>query len=218
MTESGIPEVGTKAPAFDLPAYPEGKFKLSQFKGKQNVVLYFYPKDATPGCTTESCEFRDHSAAFAAKDAVIIGISPDTEKAQTKFKNKFTLPFTLLADAENKGAEAYGVWVEKSMYGTTYMGVARTTFVIGPDGTVVRVLRRVKPEEHAAQVLEALAELEACTEADVEAGVEDDESQAIYAGPAAATPTADSRPLPGQAEEGASVRPCNAIRKRSPTT
>jgi thioredoxin-dependent peroxiredoxin len=148
-------QVGSKAPELELTDEAGNSFKLSSLKGK-NVVLYFYPKADTPGCTTESCEFRDHSAAFAAKDAVIIGISPDTENAQTKFKNKFTLPFTLLADADHAGAEAYGVWGEKSMYGRTYMGVARTTFVIGPDGTIKKIFEKVKPQGHAEEVLAAL--------------------------------------------------------------
>lgn len=148
-------KIGSKAPDLKLTDEAGNPFKLSSLKGK-TVVLYFYPKADTPGCTTESCEFRDHTADFAAKDAVIIGISPDTEKAQTKFKNKYTLPFTLLADAESKGAEAYGVWVEKSMYGKTYMGVARTTFIIGPDGKIKHIFEKVKPAGHAAEVLAAL--------------------------------------------------------------
>jgi peroxiredoxin Q/BCP len=145
-------KVGSKAPELKLTDETGKSFKLSSLKGK-TVVLYFYPKADTPGCTTESCEFRDHSAAFAGKDAVIIGISPDTEKAQTKFKNKFTLPFTLLADADHAGAEAYGVWGEKSMYGKTYMGVMRTTFVIGPDGKIKHIFEKVKPAGHAEEVL-----------------------------------------------------------------
>jgi len=130
-------------------------FKLSALKGK-TVVLYFYPKADTPGCTTESCEFRDSTAAFSAKDAVIIGISPDAEKAQLKFKSKFDLPFSLLADFDHAGAEAYGVWKEKSMYGKTYMGVERTTFIIGPTGIITHIFEKVKPVGHAAKVLAAL--------------------------------------------------------------
>ncbi|HEU0124095.1 MAG TPA: thioredoxin-dependent thiol peroxidase [Bryobacteraceae bacterium] len=148
-------KVGSKAPELKLTDEAGNAFKLSSLKGK-TVVLYFYPKADTPGCTTESCEFRDHAPAFAAKDAVIIGISPDTEKAQTKFKGKFTLPFTLLADVDHAGAEAYGVWVEKSMYGRTYMGVARTTFVIGPDGKIKHIFEKVKPAGHAEEVLAAI--------------------------------------------------------------
>jgi peroxiredoxin Q/BCP len=146
---------GSIAPELHLTDEAGNPFTLSSLRGK-TVVLYFYPKADTPGCTTESCEFRDHSAAFAARNAVIIGISPDTEKAQTKFKTKYTLPFTLLADATNAGAEAYGVWVEKSMYGKTYMGVARTTFVIGPDGIIQKIFEKVKPAGHAEEVLAAL--------------------------------------------------------------
>ncbi len=148
-------QAGSKAPELNLTDEAGNPFLLSSLQGK-TVVLYFYPKADTPGCTTESCEFRDHSAAFAAKDAVIIGISPDTAKAQTKFKSKFTLPFTLLADADHAGAEAYGVWQEKSMYGKTYMGVARTTFVIGPDGNIRHIFEKVKPAGHAAEVLAVL--------------------------------------------------------------
>jgi len=146
---------GQKAPELKLTDSTGASFKLSSLKGK-TVVLYFYPKADTPGCTTESCEFRDHSKAFAAKDAVIIGISPDTEKAQTKFQKKYDLPFTLLADADHAGAEKYGVWKEKSMYGRTYMGVARTTFVIGPDGKIAHIFEKVKPAGHAEEVLAVL--------------------------------------------------------------
>jgi len=148
-------KIGQKAPELKLTDSTGASFQLSSFKGKA-VVLYFYPKADTPGCTTESCEFRDHSEAFAAKGAVIIGISPDTEKAQTKFRKKFDLPFTLLADADHTGAEAYGVWREKSMYGRTYMGVARTTFVIGPDGKIAHIFDNVKPASHAEEVLAVL--------------------------------------------------------------
>ncbi len=148
-------KVGGKAPELKLTDEAGQAFTLSSLKGK-TVVLYFYPKADTPGCTTESCEFRDHAAAFAAKGAVIIGISPDAEKAQGKFKKKFELPFTLLADAEHAGAEAYGVWVEKSMYGKTYWGVARTTFVIGPDGKIQHIFEKVKPAGHAEEVLAVL--------------------------------------------------------------
>jgi thioredoxin-dependent peroxiredoxin len=148
-------KVGSKAPDLKLTDEAGNPFKLSSLKGK-TVVLYFYPKADTPGCTTESCEFRDHSPAFAEKDAVIIGISPDASKAQLKFKSKFDLPFTLLADFEHAGAEAYGVWKEKSMYGKTYMGVERTTFIIGPDGKIKQIFEKVKPAGHAAEVLAAI--------------------------------------------------------------
>jgi peroxiredoxin Q/BCP len=148
-------KVGRKAPPLKLTDEAGNAFSLASLKGK-TVVLYFYPKADTPACTTESCEFRDHSAAFAGKGAVIIGISPDTEKHQTKFKNKFALPFTLLADADHAGAEAYGVWVEKSMYGRTFLGVARTTFIIGPDGKIKKIFEKVKAAGHAEEVLAAL--------------------------------------------------------------
>lgn len=148
-------KVGSKAPELKLTDEAGAEFRLSKLKGK-TVVLYFYPKADTPGCTTESCEFRDNVAAFAAKDAVVVGISPDTDKAQLKFKNKYTLPFSLLADAEHSGAEAYGVWKEKSMYGKKYMGVERTTFVIGPDGKITHIFEKVKPAGHAAEVLAVL--------------------------------------------------------------
>jgi len=148
-------KVGHKAPELKLTDETGQPFKLSSLKGK-TVVLYFYPKASTPACTTESCEFRDHSAAFAAKNAIIVGISPDTEKAQSKFKNKFELPFTLLADADHAGAEKYGVWAEKSMYGRTYMGILRTTFVIGPDGKIKHIFEKVKAAGHAEEVLAVL--------------------------------------------------------------
>jgi peroxiredoxin Q/BCP len=146
---------GDRAPELSLTDEAGKPFSLSSLQGK-TVVLYFYPKADTPGCTTESCEFRDHSAAFANKNAVIIGISPDAAKAQSKFKTKYGLPFTLLADAEHAGAEAYGVWKEKSMYGKKYMGVERTTFIIGPDGTIRRIFHKVKPAGHAEEILAAL--------------------------------------------------------------
>jgi peroxiredoxin Q/BCP len=147
--------VGSKAPEIKL-LDDEGKpFQLSSLKGK-TVILYFYPKADTPGCTTESCEFRDADAKIAKKGAVTVGISPDTPKSQEKFKTKFGLPFTLLADSEHATAEAYGVWKEKSMYGRKYMGIERTTFVIGPDGKITKIFNKVKPAGHAEEVLAAL--------------------------------------------------------------
>lgn len=147
---------GSKAPDITLETDSGEKLKLSSLKGKQ-VVLYFYPKSDTPGCTTEACEFRDHSQAFAKHDAVIIGVSPDAVKAQTKFKTKYDLPFTLLADAEHAAAEKYGVWVEKSMYGKKYMGVERSTFLIDKEGKIAKIWSKVKPAGHAEEVLAALA-------------------------------------------------------------
>ena len=149
---------GSKAPDFTLVTDAGEKFKLSSLKGK-NVVLYFYPKSDTPGCTTEACEFRDQSAAYAVADTVVVGVSPDPVKAQAKFRTKFDLPFTLLADEEHAVAEKYGVWVEKSMYGKKYMGVERSTFVINKDGKIAKIFAKVKPAGHAAEVLAALETL-----------------------------------------------------------
>jgi peroxiredoxin Q/BCP len=148
-------KVGSKAPEIKLLDDTGNPFQLSSLKGK-TVILYFYPKADTPGCTTESCEFRDADAKIAKKGAVTVGISPDTPKSQEKFKTKFGLPFTLLADAEHATAEAYGVWKEKSMYGRKYMGIERTTFVIGPDGKIAKIFNKVKPAGHAEEVLAAL--------------------------------------------------------------
>jgi thioredoxin-dependent peroxiredoxin len=151
-----IPQEGDQAPEIHLNTDSGQKFELSALKGK-NVVLYFYPKADTPGCTKEACEFRDTSRKFTKANTVILGISPDPEKAQAKFKDKFDLPFALLADTEHKAAEAYGVWKEKSMYGKKYMGIERTTFVIDPEGKVKKVFPKVKVEGHAEEVLAAIA-------------------------------------------------------------
>jgi peroxiredoxin Q/BCP len=148
-------KVGSKAPAIDLPADDGSQFKLSSLKGR-NVILYFYPKADTPGCTAESCEFRDAFPKFEGVDAAVIGISPDTQAAQAKFKKKFNLPFPLLCDTTHAVAEAYGVWKEKSMYGRKYMGIERTTFLIGPDGKIRKIFAKVKPAGHAAEVMAAL--------------------------------------------------------------
>jgi peroxiredoxin Q/BCP len=146
---------GDQAPDFTLPDQHGDSVQLSKLRGK-NVVLYFYPKADTPGCTTQACGVRDHEADYADADAVVLGISPDPVKAVSKFDQKFELGFPLLADEDHEVAEAYGVWVEKSMYGRKYMGNERTTFVIAPDGTVKDVLRKVKPAEHDELVLAAL--------------------------------------------------------------
>lgn len=146
---------GDKAPDIKLETDTGEMFDLAAHKG-ETVILYFYPRSDTPGCTVEACEFRDSSKKIAKKGALIVGISPDTVKAQAKFKTKFDLPFILLADAEKKAAEAYGVMKEKNMYGKKVMGVARTTFVIGPDGKIQKIFEKVKPEGHAGEVLEAL--------------------------------------------------------------
>ena len=146
------------APEIQLNTDAGAPFRLSSLRGR-NVVLYFYPKADTPGCTTESCEFRDAAEDFSRHDAAIVGVSPDTPGAQAKFKTKYGLPFTLLADADHTAAEAYGVWKEKSMYGRTYMGVERTTFLIDRHGRIAHIFEKVKPAGHAAQVKEALSKL-----------------------------------------------------------
>jgi peroxiredoxin Q/BCP len=143
---------GDTAPEIRLETDTGEIFDLSRHKG-ETVILYFYPRSDTPGCTVEACEFRDSSMNITRKGALIVGISPDTVKAQAKFKTKFDLPFTLLADADRKVAEAYGVVKEKNMYGKKVMGVARTTFIIGPDGKIAKIFDKVKPEGHAGQVL-----------------------------------------------------------------
>jgi peroxiredoxin Q/BCP len=148
---------GNRAPDIRVQTDTGEEFRLSDFKGKR-VVLYFYPKADTPGCTTEACEFRDDLKAFAKKGAAVVGISPDTPAAQAKFKQKYGLPFTLLADEEKAAAQAYGVWKEKNMYGRKVMGIARTTFVIGPDGKIEKIYGNVKAKGHAAQVLADLTE------------------------------------------------------------
>ncbi len=153
-----MPELkeGDTAPAISLDTDSGELFTLSSLKG-QNVVLYFYPKADTPGCTKESCEFRDTSKKFGKANTVIVGISPDPAKAQAKFKEKFDLPFVLLADVEHKTCEDYGVWKEKSMYGKKYMGVERTTFVIDPKGKIKKIFPKVKVDGHAEEVLAAIA-------------------------------------------------------------
>ncbi len=149
--------VGDNAPEISLPDQNGETVTLSGLKGK-TVVLFFYPKADTPGCTTEACAFRDAKADFDATDTVLLGISPDASGAQLKFAEKYDLPFHLLADAAHKTAETYGVWAEKSMYGKTYMGVERTTFVIAPDGRFRYIFRKVKPDGHSDEVLTAVRE------------------------------------------------------------
>jgi peroxiredoxin Q/BCP len=149
-------EEGKPAPEFELQSDAGETVDLAGLRGRP-VVLYFYPKDDTPGCTTQACGIRDAYGEFEAAGAVVLGISPDTEASHVKFREKFGLPFTLLADTDHRVAEAYGVWVEKKNYGKTYMGIERSTFVIDADGVVKRVLRKVKPESHADDVLAALS-------------------------------------------------------------
>lgn len=143
---------GDKAPDIRVRTDSGEEFRLSSLKGKR-VVLYFYPRADTPGCTVEACEFRDGIKGFAKKRAMVIGVSPDKPAAQAKFKEKYELPFTLLADDEKAAAQAYGVWKEKNMYGKKVMGIVRTTFVIGPDGTIEKIYNNVKAKGHAAEVL-----------------------------------------------------------------
>ncbi len=148
---------GAKAPIFTLQSNEGKTVSLAEFKGKQRVVLYFYPKDDTPGCTVEACEFRDNIQKIQGMDAVVLGISPDGVDSHNKFIQKFKLPFLLLADEDKKVCNDYGVWVKKSMYGKEYMGVARTTVLIGKDGRIEKLYEKVKPEGHAAEVLEFLS-------------------------------------------------------------
>jgi peroxiredoxin Q/BCP len=151
-------EVGKKAPDFTLLNQDGKKIKLSDYIG-QNVVLYFYPKDNTSGCTKEACNFRDIFPKLSSVNAVVIGISPDTVESHKKFADKYNLPFNLLADTDKKVVEKYGVWKEKSMYGKKYMGVERTTYIIGKDGKVKKVFEKVKVPNHHNEVMEALKEL-----------------------------------------------------------
>jgi len=148
-------KAGDAAPEFSVATSGGGTLSLADFKGK-NVILYFYPKDDTPGCTKEACAFRDQFAAFKKKEAVILGVSTDPVKSHDKFVEKFKLPFTLLADVDKKIVEAYGVWGEKSFMGRKYLGTHRVTFLIGPDGRIKKIWPAVKLEQHAAEVLAAL--------------------------------------------------------------
>jgi len=144
-----------QAPEFELADENGTVRKLSDFAGKP-VVLYFYPKDDTPGCTTEACGFRDQYADYTAAGIVVLGVSPDSTKSHTKFKSKFNLPFALLADEDHKVCDLYGVWGPKKFMGREYEGVLRTTFLIGPDGRILKVFEGVKPDGHSAEVLAAL--------------------------------------------------------------
>ncbi len=151
-------EPGTAAPDFTLSDQDGSLVALKDLRGK-TVVLYFYPKADTPGCTTQACSVRDHSDAYAAHDAVVLGVSPDPVARVKAFHDKHAMNFTLLADADHAVAEQYGAWVEKSRDGRTYWGVQRSTFVIAPDGTVAHVLEKVSPKTHDAEVLKVLDEL-----------------------------------------------------------
>jgi peroxiredoxin Q/BCP len=146
---------GDDAPAFTASASGGDCVSLADFKGR-NVILYFYPRDDTPGCTKEACAFRDHFAEFKKRGAVVLGVSIDPVKSHDKFVEKFKLPFTLLADEDKTMVQAYGVWGQKSFMGRKYLGTHRVTFLIGPDGKIKRIWPTVKPEEHAEEVLAAL--------------------------------------------------------------
>jgi thioredoxin-dependent peroxiredoxin len=149
-------EKGSKAPDFTLATDQGGEVTLSKLRGKK-VVLYFYPKDDTPGCTTQACDFRDSMPRFEGLDAVVLGVSADSVESHRKFREKFGLNFPLLADEDREVSEAYGVWKEKSMYGKTFMGIERTTFLIDEAGKVAEVWRKVKPAGHADMLAELLA-------------------------------------------------------------
>jgi thioredoxin-dependent peroxiredoxin len=149
-------EEGTEAPDFELTADDGSTVRLSDLRGKP-VVLYFYPKDDTPGCTAQACGIRDSYEDFTEQGAVVLGVSPDDESSHVKFKQKYGLPFTLLADPEQEVADQYGVWGERKYMGKTYWGVERSTFLIDQEGRIAKIMRRVKPDTHADQVLAALA-------------------------------------------------------------
>lgn len=151
-------ETGNQAPSFSLPDQTGETIHLENLKGKW-VVLYFYPKDDTSGCTAEACSFRDNMGVLKSEDVAVLGVSPDDVKSHKKFADKYQLNFPLLADTDHSVCEAYGVWQEKSMYGKKYWGVARTTFIIDGDGVVRKVFEKVKPESHADEVLQAIREL-----------------------------------------------------------
>lgn len=159
MAAKKFPEVGAKAPAFTLPSDTEGDVSLKDFKGEKNVVLYFYPKDNTPGCTTQACAFQALMPKLKKLDTVVIGISPDSIKSHEKFREKFGLKFILVADEGHKIADQYGVWVEKKNYGKTYMGIQRSTLIINKEGVVTHAWPKVSVAGHDEAVLAALKEL-----------------------------------------------------------
>jgi thioredoxin-dependent peroxiredoxin len=150
-----VVEEGREAPDFELTSDSGERVRLSQFRGRP-VVLYFYPKDDTPGCTTQACAIRDSYDDFEERGAVVLGVSPDDENSHVKFKEKHDLPFTLLADPQHEVSEQFGVWGERKYMGRTYMGVERSTFLIDDQGRIAKVMRRVKPDTHAQLVLDAL--------------------------------------------------------------
>ena len=149
-------KVGDKAPSFSLPATSGVKVTLKEFVGKKRVVLYFYPKDDTPGCTKEACSFRDTLPQISAVDTVVLGVSADSIESHKKFIDKYKLPFPLLSDVDHKVAEAYGAWGEKNMYGKKYFGIIRKTFIIGKDGKLAHVFNKVSPDGHGEEILALL--------------------------------------------------------------
>ncbi len=156
MGKNGLPEIGEKAPPFTLPATGGKQVALEDFNGRKNLVLYFYPKDDTPGCTVEACGFRDSYGRFEEQDTVIVGISHDRLESHERFSSKHKLPFLLLSDTDSEVASAYGVYGKKSFMGREFFGINRTTFVIDKSGTVRRVYPKVRVKEHAAEILEFL--------------------------------------------------------------
>jgi peroxiredoxin Q/BCP len=156
-TQQAVPEAGSKAPDFTLATADGSKISLTDLSGKKAVVLYFYPKADTPGCTKEACGFRDALGQYKKMDVAVLGVSPDPVEDIKKFADKYSLPFPLLADADHAVCERYGVWTEKNMYGRKYWGAARTTFII-QDGTIVKVFQNVKPDGHEEEVLAWLRE------------------------------------------------------------
>ncbi len=156
MSNAVILQPGDLAPDFSLPASTGKTISLKDYLGKKRVILYFYPRDNTPGCTKEACSFRDNLGAINAKDAVVLGVSKDSLKSHDKFIEKFDLNFPLLSDEDHKVAEAYGAWGEKKNYGKTYMGMIRKTFVIGKDGRIEQAFHKVKAAEHGTEILELL--------------------------------------------------------------
>ena len=149
------PETGSPAPSFDRESDSGEHVTLESLRGRP-VVLYFYPKDDTPGCTRQACSIRDSWGEFGKAGVTLFGVIPDTAESHVKFREKYNLPFPLLADTEHAAAEAYGTWVEKTNYGKKYWGIERSTFLVGEDGTLERIWRRVKPDQHTELVLEAL--------------------------------------------------------------
>jgi len=156
MSEPVILQPGDTAPDFSLPSSTGGTISLKDYVGKKRVVLYFYPKDNTSGCTKEACSFRDNVSAIESKDTVVFGVSPDSLKSHEKFINKYELNFPLLSDEDHKTAEAYGAWGEKKMYGKSYMGIIRKTFVIGKDGKIEHAYHKVKADGHGDEILSLL--------------------------------------------------------------